>query len=663
MLKKLIYSLTGLLLLPSLCFASTQVLQGRMLTGGTATRWLPLSSLTVLTTVGNAQVVAGVLPVQGTFSNLRVYTDEVPGGTASWTATLDDTGVDKSITTSIGSATLCTSPTACADTTHTYTMNAGAVPTIHVAVTGASNPINFFFTIDFTPTNNGDTVELSGATNAVPATQGFCSISGGVVNTTSTPTVSLFPETGTLDQFYVKMLAAPGTGNTYNFAEQTNNLADALLNFNISNTNTTGNDTTDATSTDAGVSVFNTSALLTAGTGSATGAGYGYRWRPTNSGDFTLQGYSTGSISNTLTSYMPVSGSVATTQTEASTTEYMDDVTLSKMYVHFRTNPGAGKSFTLTLNKNGSPTSMTATCTNTQSCNYTASSVIFSKGDTADITIIPTGTPTASTMLSVAFLANYTPGTSLPSHGLGIISGLLKIIAGIAQSGTINYMIVGGGGAGQNTSGGSTPAGGGGAGGVQSGSTSIIGGSYPIVIGAGGIAAQNPGANGSASSFDGVTAGAGQGGGQGTTGTGGTSGTPQSNAGGAKSTNDGSGGGGEGSVGGAANQGTGTGGAGGTGFTSSISGSSVTYACGGGGGGVNAIGSVSCTNAGSGSSGAQFANQNVAGSNGEVILSAPSGTISATGGSFTTSGGNDIWTFTSSGTWIVTALSGALIIP
>ena len=46
-----------------------------------------------------------------------------------------------------------------------------------------------------------------------------------------------------------------------------------------------------------------------------------------------------------------------------------------------------------------------------------------------------------------------------------------------------------------------------------------------------------------------------------------------------------------------------------------------------------------------------------AGGSGIWIISAPIGTMRATGGSHTTSGGNDIWTFTSGGTWVPTFFS------
>jgi hypothetical protein len=79
---------------------------------------------------------------------------------------------------------------------------------------------------------------------------------------------------------------------------------------------------------------------------------------------------------------------------------------------------------------------------------------------------------------------------------------------------------------------------------------------------------------------------------------------------------------------------------------------------GGGGGGTEAspaavAGTVNTGGGGGGSGGDWHAGAN--GGSGVVIISATIGLISsATGGVHTTSGGNDIWTFTSSGTWVPT---------
>lgn len=258
----------------------------------------------------------------------------------------------------------------------------------------------------------------------------------------------------------------------------------------------------------------------------------------------------------------------------------------------------------------------------------------------------------------------------------------------------ISSLVVGGGGSGGSASG-NSGAGGGGAGGVRTGTASIqTGVAYTVTVGAGGSASVLSGG-----SIATVTADAGGNGGNGTSTSAGTGAAGASGGGGGAQTNDpsslgtggagtageghnggsavgnitiqgGAGGGGAGAVGAdKVNIGNvGGGGAGGVGISSSISGSAVFYGGGGGGssnngsgfgpgaggaggggaGGFNTGGVAGTANTGGGG-GAGTAG--AAGGSGIVIISVPAGTVTATGGTKTTVGGNDIWTFTSSGTW------------
>ena len=228
---------------------------------------------------------------------------------------------------------------------------------------------------------------------------------------------------------------------------------------------------------------------------------------------------------------------------------------------------------------------------------------------------------------------------------------------------------------------------------------------YTITVGAGGTVSSTTGTSGSNSSIagtgittitsigggyggggstsnNGVSGGSGGGsnassysinqtvaGGSGTANQGYAGGTAYLTANTTQSYNSGSGGGGAGSVGGdGVNNTTGAGGNGGSGVASSISGSSVTYAGGGGGGGfstggtggsggggaggsgtVGTAGTANTGGGGGGSSGGSTATTNLGGS-GIVIISYASATPKFVGGTLTTSGGNQIHTFTSSGT-------------
>ncbi len=264
-----------------------------------------------------------------------------------------------------------------------------------------------------------------------------------------------------------------------------------------------------------------------------------------------------------------------------------------------------------------------------------------------------------------------------------------------------SYLVVAGGGGG---AGGTAGGGGGGAGGYQTSTFTLSTlNTYSIAVGAGGNggAINTIGSQGSSSVISGtglttvtsvgggyggynnVAAGSGGsgggGGGRSTTNRfGGSATSGQGNAGGDglnDATNQsGAGGGGAGAVGGNAS-GSSTGGAGGNGLSSSISGSSVTYAGGGGGagffntaygttsnGGLGGTGGGGTANSpgtanlggggggGGGSAGGGGAGAGAAGGSGIVIISYTSATPKFVGGTLTTSGGNQIHTFTSSGT-------------
>jgi hypothetical protein len=259
-----------------------------------------------------------------------------------------------------------------------------------------------------------------------------------------------------------------------------------------------------------------------------------------------------------------------------------------------------------------------------------------------------------------------------------------------ASAVSATYLVVAGGGGG-----GAFIGGGAGAGGLLTGTTSLsLSSNYTIIVGAGGGASSAGGVNGSNSTAFSLTAigggfggtfspqinpsvgGSGGGGSRSYTTTGsvagaaGTSG--QGNAGGTGkglggTNNGGGGGGGAGGVG--ADDASGQGGNGGIGVASSISGTSTYYAGGGGGGveaqtagsgglggggaGSGAIGNPGSQNTGGGggAGGYNGGSNNYGGNGGSgvVIISYPAPQQFG-GGIVTTSGGNVIHTFQTSGT-------------
>lgn len=296
----------------------------------------------------------------------------------------------------------------------------------------------------------------------------------------------------------------------------------------------------------------------------------------------------------------------------------------------------------------------------------------------------------STNILTVASTSSYYPGMAVQ-----VKSTSLAV--------TVDSLIIAGGGGGGGPDVVGEGGGGGGAGGLVPTSTApIVLGAYTITVGTGGLGGivANPGANGTNSSFNGVTATGGGGGGRGTNGGGndglaggsgggggGTNGgTPtaggaatasQGNAGGAGNASalNGGGGGGAGAVGSAGGANAGNGG---NGLASSITGVSVTYAGGGGGGrsagslstggtggGGNGGGSstpatagtVNTGGGGGGGGGTGAGAVSAAGGAGVVAIRYLTGALTATGGSITTSGSFTIHTFNSTGTFTVTAIN------
>jgi len=255
---------------------------------------------------------------------------------------------------------------------------------------------------------------------------------------------------------------------------------------------------------------------------------------------------------------------------------------------------------------------------------------------------------------------------------------------------TVNYLVVAGGGGGGSSNAAVSSGGGGGAGGLLASSITLSSGTaYTITVGAGGaggVAGNNNGVQGASSVISSIataigggyggnaitnpTGGAGGSGGGGANAAGGAATSGQGFAGGTGAVSSTGGGGGASAVGG--NSSGTVGAAGGAGSANSISGSSVTYGGGGGGSGDTAGGAggaggggaggqgsgVSAGTAGSanrgggggGSSGNVSSNAGGAGGSGVVIISY-AGSQRGTGGTVTSSGGNTIHTFTSSGTY------------
>ena len=314
------------------------------------------------------------------------------------------------------------------------------------------------------------------------------------------------------------------------------------------------------------------------------------------------------------------------------------------------------------------------------------------------------GFPTCSVLAQTSTLSGTLTGTSSfnASSGTAVITGnsILQGTATLSLNFDVEYLVVGGGGAGGY--GLYASGGGGGAGGFRTGNLVINTGISPVTVGDGGSsggASGGAGGSGSASGFASISAAGGGGGGRRATGAvpggsnggsggsgggeGGGPGIGSAGAGNVPATtplqgtsggvglqgntyDPGGGGGGASQAGGNASASNGgTAGAGGTGASSDITGGTVTYAGGGGGGGFGSVGGAGGGGAGgttaSGSAGTANTGGGgggglTAGGNGGpgIVIVRYAGSQYATGGIITsgtgTAAGYTLHTYTTTGT-------------
>lgn len=210
---------------------------------------------------------------------------------------------------------------------------------------------------------------------------------------------------GTVSSLYAETVNAPGVGITRTWTVYKNGVATAL-------TCTTADNGTTASDTSNSVSYVAGDTLAMATSASTTTAATGviaWSLKLTAAANVSQVGVNSSvNVANGATSYMGLMGFGAYDATAATNVENLvpTEGTFKNIYVQISGSPGGvGKSYAFTLYKNGSPTSLAATCADTSTtANDTTDTVTVAAGDTVYIEIVPTGTPTLrQAMIGIEF--------------------------------------------------------------------------------------------------------------------------------------------------------------------------------------------------------------------------------------------------------------------
>lgn len=381
-----------------------QIFMGRNTdTRGTGSfRYLPFNSPTIINAVSTT--TWGILPISGTLQNMQISVDSAPGGSASWTATLMQSGVATPVTCTIGSAA-----TSCSDTTHTFVASADHIYAIKMQNTGTPVATITRFSIQFVPSTVGTTgLPIGIGSNYVATSQQYTPIVPAASwNVPESVRQNIFPESGTFKNLYLGQPTLNGSTASDVVTLNAQDTATAIT-CTIGNSS---NSCSDLTHT-ASISDQNLVDFTHVPTNSPTGQeGAGIEFDPTVSGHFDLLAFETGTESSSVTEYLAAVGNSLNT-VEGSSTLMADAMTITNMEINDPKPPGVSRTRIFTLRKNGADTAITCTLSGaTQTICTSSGSVSYAQGDTIDISDNPSGSTAQGVGVSVGLVAQ----TSNPS--------------------------------------------------------------------------------------------------------------------------------------------------------------------------------------------------------------------------------------------------------
>lgn len=250
---------------------------------------------------------------------------------------------------------------------------------------------------------------IGGADTAAPPTStNYVSLVGGATSVAATESnkYDLFPTTGTLSNFRVKVHLAPGGAASYTYTVR-KGAANTAMAVTISGSNTSGDDNTSEISVVPG-NILDIQ-VVPSGTPVASTMTWTAVFTSAVSNESVLIGNGNGA-SNSVTHYFPFFGANTTNVTEANVQDIIaSSGTISRLFCRAGASPGSGKSRAQTLRVNGSDTAITCTVSNTaQICNNQADSVHVVPGDLVNLKTVPSGTPTSAAIAcGVTFTADH----------------------------------------------------------------------------------------------------------------------------------------------------------------------------------------------------------------------------------------------------------------
>lgn len=350
--------------------------------------------------------------IAGTISTLYVHLATAPGAGTSWAFTLVKNGVDTALTCTVADAAVT-----CNDTSNSFSVAAGddlSVKSVPTNTPASTVGIRWSYKLAGSTTGES-TIPGSTRTSTIAANSTvYMGIQGcAAPNSTLNNRDQVMPTGGVIDDFYVKLNAAPGAGQSVTFTLMKNG-ADTSVTCTVSDSATS---CTDLTNTASFVAT-DTVALkaVTSATATARMASWSFRWLPTIDGE-ALYLHSSGSAMNTAGSvrYNTTSGTTTSWASgESATITLPGAFTMRKLYIVLNTAPGGAASYTFKNRLNAADGSFSVAISGAATTgNDTSTTQVISNGDRLAFSSLSASTP-ASSIPKYSFVA-FTGSSSTPT--------------------------------------------------------------------------------------------------------------------------------------------------------------------------------------------------------------------------------------------------------
>lgn len=344
----------------------------------------------------------------GTIRNFRVRLSVAPGAGTNYTLTFMKGAAAQAVT-----VTISDTDTTGEDTTHSFTVSPGDLVAVRVVGSAGAAASKPSWSFEFMPdTDNkfwiGTMCRPASASTLYQAPYG----GGGGKSTESNMQVPM-PIAGVFSDLYVQLNADPGTApDAYTFKLRWQG-ADTPLSVTIVADDKTGNDTVNTHSVAAG-ELVNLVAIPVASPSVTPWAGAGMTFTPDTSGKAPVLMSNTELLLDTGADRYNVGAGLLYVAWDASDILLtLAEGKLENLYCKLDGAPGAGKSYTVTMRRNGGDAAVTVLIADAAtSGNDTTHNEQYASGDRLSVEASPSGTPTAR-RLAIGFTLDMAAGPNL----------------------------------------------------------------------------------------------------------------------------------------------------------------------------------------------------------------------------------------------------------